>query len=168
MVNPCPEIQRKSTWLSLAVAVLLALFPVGGVTMCFGSDGHFGIGGGAAGHGVASHACPCEHAPPSSSLRAEASVEDLAPLSESDPHPACVDFALDPPEVFRDGGNPVDLPQVRIQPDDAWALGCAAPLCYEVPPRSLRRGAVTRGSPPDSGGLLLAHLRRQRCIILLI
>lgn len=122
MTSPATIAYRATTWLCLAVAVLMALVPASGVTVCLGHDGHVGFGVGAAGN-----PCPCGH-------EAALDNEEHPRALDAARHPPCDDVALDTPE-FVSGTD--HGPQIAKPADDesgggmpplpCWPPSCAAP-----------------------------------------
>lgn len=89
MVTSCIPTQRATTWLCLAVALLVALMPVPGAMVCLGQDGHVGFGA-----ATVAGSCPCEH-------DSATEADPVAALVKNDDrHPPCYDIALDLPGVL--------------------------------------------------------------------
>lgn len=127
-----PHTQRATTWLSLVVAVLVALVPAGGMAVCLGHDGHLGFGVGVASAGASDGGtqCPCQHDSTHSTT-----VPSTPSAVVDAEHPPCDDLLLDSSEVVREsssssplakaaadlGGD--DLPPPTLQgwvPDFLW------------------------------------------------
>ena len=130
--------QRATTWLCLAVAVLIALMPAAGVMVCLGHDGHVGFGA------VTETAdCPCDH-------HSAIDEEDPADSPDNDErHPPCDDIALDPPEVFKDAEFAKKLLTSRdTSPDDdspaiaCWFLGPGETRYRDASPPWIASAAV--------------------------
>lgn len=89
--------QSRMTWITLVACILVALMPVGGLVLCLGHDGHFGVGA-ASTTGVDDAeppACPCDHA-------AAANPDE----DGDDDHPPCRDLEFDEsPLVFSQAGD---------------------------------------------------------------
>ena len=115
MVSSRTPTQRATTWLCLAVAVLVALMPTAGVMVCLGHDGHVGIGA------VAEiGSCPCEH-------HAVGEDEPSADRVENEErHPPCRDVALDPPDVVKGAELAPKLANSTDTPPDDHSPAVAA------------------------------------------
>jgi hypothetical protein len=121
--------QRAAAWLSLLVAVFIALVPASGVTVCLGHDGHLGLGVGVAsvGTGDSVTPCPCQH-DTAHSMTAHSAPSQVVDAE----HPPCDDLVLDCSEVVRESssGSPLaaamgdldghDLPPL---PSTRWGRG---------------------------------------------
>lgn len=122
MTTSVTTAHRATTWLCLAVAVLMALVPAAGVTLCLGRDGHVGFG-----VGTASNPCPCEH---------DTALEDeeQQPALDAARHPPCHDVSLDTHEFVSgtDHGPQLtrladDEPGGGLPPFPCWPPNFAVP-----------------------------------------
>ena len=160
MVNSRTHTQRATTWLCLAVAVLLSLLPAGGMIVCLGHDGHLGLGLGVASIDGGESSCPCEHG------------DVLAGVTRSEAidveHPPCDDVSLEAPEVFKDSGlapslakavadlGGDDLPPLGLP---SWSLASLAPEALSS--REASWAAATSRRPRQ-------QLELRRSVVLLI
>ncbi|MDP6424978.1 MAG: hypothetical protein QGG14_09555 [Planctomycetota bacterium] len=78
-----------TVWLCVAAAVLVALLPAVGITVCMGHDGHVGV---ATTTTTTTSPCACDHGAATAVERGSAQPDD---------HPPCDDVALDPPLFYR-------------------------------------------------------------------
>ena len=140
--------KRATTWLCLAIAVLIALMPAGGLMVCWGDDGHVRVE-------VASEtdSCPCEG--DSAGETGRASVHQQS----KDRHPPCDDVAVEAPRVFKDAELGQKLPRStdnQLDDDSAsgeawgahgsWGTGVGSPVArWSSPAAVLPRQQLDHG-----------------------
>jgi hypothetical protein len=141
--------QRATAWLCLALALVIALLPAGGVMTCLGSDGHVGLGA-----ATEVSACPCAH-------DAVAATDDPVGLPSTERHPPCDDLALDLPDACRDSES---------QQAFAVAFDEVAAVAPTWSPAGTRVdcGATLAPSPPGTALLPRQFLAHRRAVVLLI
>jgi hypothetical protein len=162
MVFVRPKTQIATTWLSLVLAVLIALLPSAGMVMCVGHDGHIGLGATSE-----ADACPCEH---DTAQLEEPDALCISPVpGNTDEHPPCGDVALEAPEVFRDAKHGKKLLGSSDLPDDEPTSGplfCAPhDLAFDANRDESNRGGAALGTAPP---LLRQQLEHKRVVVLLI
>lgn len=155
MVTPRTRTRRATTWLCLAVALLVALMPVAGVMVCLGQDGHVGFGA-----ATDAGSCPCTDA---SGVGAEPAT---ALANNEARHPPCYDIALDLPVVLEDAGSaqkpahPADTLPSEHRP--AVAVGIFGEWGLDKRGRLHRPGGAPPDAPPSP------QLEHRRAVVLLI
>lgn len=150
--------QRATAWLCLAVSVLIALLPAGGVMVCLGQDGHVGFGS-----PTASAECPCGHGPAAEATRPEANAQRR---TDNGRHPPCDDFALDPPEILRDDGIAQRLPEHLVGASDDGDV--AADLWAPDADWAGKSSAARRLWASTAAVLPRQQLEHKRVVVLLI
>ena len=147
--------QRATTWLCLAVAMLITLMPSAGVMVCLGHDGHLGIGTVAE-----TGTCPCEHDSVGQDEPSAALVEN------EERHPPCRDVALDPPDVVKGTEFAPKLANSTDTPSDDHSPAIAAWL-VDNGWAEIARAAAPPWATAEAARLS-KQLEQRRTIVLLI